>query len=324
MTGGGRSRLEERLGALLSARRDQGAGAGAGVGSSGTGAGAGLGTGASASAMIGAGSSSPGRSRRARAELAGLLPGTEVETAHGPLHVHDLVRGVEDRGYARVLAKLADARARLELVAPGSAAAEFGVMQRHGLEGVLLLDLETAGLAGNPVFLAGLMTVHPDRIHLRQLLARNYLEEPALLAAVAPAVRERPLLVTYNGKAFDLPMLVDRACRHGIPFAPPAAHLDLLHHARRAYRGRTPNMKLTTLEWLICERRRYGDVPGREIPGLFHRFARDGDPTAMAAVLHHNALDLVTLAELLAHLVPHPPGQRFVPDEPELAAAFDA
>ena len=275
-----------------------------------------------AAAGGGAGPGAPAP-RRDRAELAGLLPGGEVETAHGPLHVHDVVRGAEDRGYARLLAKLAEAHARLALVAPGLAGVEFGAMQQHGLEGVLLLDLETAGLAGNPVFLAGLMTVHSGRIHLRQLLARHYLEEPALVAAVAQTVREHPLLVTYNGKAFDVPMLLDRACRHRIPFAQPRAHLDLLHHARRAYRGRAPNMKLTTLEWLICERRRYGDVPGREIPGLFHRFARDGDPTAMAAVLHHNALDLVTLAELLAHLVPHPPGQRVVPDESELVAAHD-
>jgi uncharacterized protein YprB with RNaseH-like and TPR domain len=234
------------------------------------------------------------------------------------------VFGIGDRGYASVLAKLADARARLALAGPGKLAGEFGVMQQLGFEGVLLLDLETGGLAGNPVFLAGLMTVHADRIHLRQLLARHYLEEPALVVAVAQAVGDHPLLVTYNGKSFDLPMLIDRASRHRIPFASPRAHLDLLHHARRAYRGRAPNMKLKTLEWLICERRRFGDVPGREIPGLFHRFAREGDPTAITAILHHNALDLVTLAELLAHLVPQPPGPRFVPDEPEFMELLGA
>ena len=320
MAGGRRLRLEERLGALLRERRAPSTAANSGGSAEPHAPGA---PEPHAPEPHAPGPHAPGP-RRDRAQLAGLLPGSEVETARGPLHVHDLVRGPEDRGYARILAKLAEARARLALVAPGLAGAEFGALKQHGLEGVLLLDLETAGLAGNPVFLAGLMTVHSGRIHLRQLLARHYLEEPALVAAVAQTVREHPLLVTYNGKAFDVPMLLDRACRHRIPFAQPRAHLDLLHHARRAYRGRAPNMKLTTLEWLICERRRYGDVPGREIPGLFHRFARDGDPTAMAAVLHHNALDLVTLAELLAHLVPHPPGQRFVPDEPELAAAFDA
>jgi len=297
VAGGSQGRLEARLGALLRDRRPAGA---AGV----TGA-------AGAPALL-----------RDRTDLTGLLPGGEVETAHGPLHVHDVVRGPGDRGYGRVLGKLAEAHARLTLAAPGTLGVEFGAMQRHGLEGVLLLDLETAGLAGNPVFLAGLMTVHSGCIHLRQLLARHYLEEPALVAAVACTVRDHPLLVTYNGKAFDLPMLVDRACRHRLAFALPHAHLDLLHHARRAYRGRVPNMKLTTLEWLICERRRFGDVAGREIPGLFHRFARDGDPTAMAAVLHHNALDLITLAELLAHLVPNPPGQRFVPDEPAFVETY--
>ncbi len=257
--------------------------------------------------------------RRVRADLAGHLPGAEMATPRGLLHVHEVVRGPADRGYERLLAKLADARARIAATPAAALGGGFREIQEHGLEGALLLDLETGGLAGNPVFLAGLMTIKSGSIHLRQLLARTYVEEPALVAEVAGAVSAYPLLVTYNGKSFDLPMLLDRACRHRIPFAAPGAHLDLLPHARRAYRGRVPNCRLVTLEWLVCERRRFGDVPGREIPELFHRFARDGDPTAMTAVLHHNALDLVTLAELLAHLVPHPPGPRFVPDEPPLA-----
>jgi uncharacterized protein YprB with RNaseH-like and TPR domain len=254
-----------------------------------------------------------------RAELEGLLPGHEATTPLGSLHIHEVTLGVDDRGYASLLGKLADARERLELLSSESEGIDpaFAAIKRSGLEGVLLLDLETAGLAGNPVFLAGLLTITPDRLHLRQLLARNYLEEPALLAEVAATVRRWPVLVTYNGKSFDVPMLVDRACRHGIRWTQPEVHLDLLHHARRVYRGRAPDCRLVTLEWTVFQRRRYGDVAGREIPGRFHRFARDGDPTAVLPILHHNALDLVTLAELLAHLTPYPPGPRFVPDDEE-------
>lgn len=252
---------------------------------------------------------------RDRAQLDGLLPGREATTPFGNLHIYEAMRGPHERGYGRLLAKLADAGQRLELLPEAGLDPDFANVKRCGIEGLLLLDLETAGLAGNPVFLAGLLTIHPDRLHLRQFLARSYLEEPALLAEVSSIVRSRPVLVSYNGKSFDLPMLSDRACRHGIHWAQPASHLDLLHHARRAYRGRTPDCRLVTLEWLVCQRRRLGDVAGREIPGRFHRFAREGDPTAILPILHHNALDLVTLAELLAHLIPHPPGLRFVPDD---------
>ncbi len=307
---GGRSggeSLTRRLGALLRERRSPSAGAAGGPPAGSWPVDGGL------SIPAAPGTRTP--IRRDRPRLDGLLPGGEVETPLGPLHLHEVWRGAGDQGYARLLAKLADARERLSLTAPGWLSGEFLDLKEQGLEGALLLDLETAGLAGNPVFLAGLLTMSPEGIRLRQLLARNYLEEPALIAMVAAAVRAHPLLVSYNGKSFDLPMLVDRACRHRMSFPSPPSHLDLLHHARRAFRGRVPNCRLVTLEWLVCERRRFGDVPGREIPGLFHRFARDGDPTAMSAVLHHNALDLVTLAELLAHLVPHPPGPRFVPDE---------
>lgn len=242
------------------------------------------------------------------------MPGCEVATPSGSLHVHEVVRGRGDPGYAHLLELLAEVERRLPLLPDHALDPEFAALKQHGLDGVLLLDLETGGLAGNPVFLAGLLAIAPGGLHLRQLLARTYLEERALIAEVASALAAQPLVVTYNGKSFDLPMLADRAAWHGLRWSPPPCHLDLLHHARRAYRGRAPNCRLVTLEWAVCRRRRLGDVAGRDIPGLFHRFARDGDPTAVVPVLHHNALDLVTLAELLAHLVPHPPGPRFVPE----------
>lgn len=200
----------------------------------------------------------------------------------------------------------------------GALGSDFARLKQEGLDRVLLLDLETSGLAGSAVLLAGLLTIEPDCVRVRQFLARSYPEEPAVIAEAAAAVAAALLLVTYNGKSFDVPMLADRASRHGVTWRPPPAHLDLLHHARRAYRGRTPNCRLVTLEWTVCGRRRFGDVGGRDIPGLLHRFTRDGDPSAVIPVLHHNALDLVTLAELLSDLVPFPPGPRLVLDNDDL------
>jgi uncharacterized protein YprB with RNaseH-like and TPR domain len=75
-------------------------------------------------------------------------------------------------------------------------------------------------------------------------------------------------------------------------------HCDLLHHARRRWRERLPNCKLQTLEQAICGRRRRGDIPGRAIPLAYHEFVRTGDAWQMRNVLHHNALDLVTLLQL--------------------------
>jgi uncharacterized protein YprB with RNaseH-like and TPR domain len=242
------------------------------------------------------------------------LPGIEITTPLGPLHLHAQRWGPADPGHGHLLALLASAAVRLDELPAAGLAADFLALKRHALDGVLILDLETGGLAGHPVFLAGLLTLRPGELALRQLLARSYLEEPALIAEVGRVLAAHSVVVTYNGKSFDLPMLADRAVRHRLPWTMPALHVDLLHHARRAYRDRSPDCRLVTLERGVCRRWRSQGLVSRDIPGVFHRFARDGDPAAMVHVLHHNAHDVITLAELLAHLVPHPPGRRFVPD----------
>jgi hypothetical protein len=253
----------------------------------------------------------PPPSARQRAPSA-PFPGHELMTAEGSLFVHEQRWTVADPGHDQILARLAEARERLELLPQAGLQADILAFKRHALTSILCLDLETGGLAGHPVFLAGFLILSPGELRLRQLLARNYLEEPALIAEAGRMIAGHPVVVTYNGKSFDLPMLADRAVRHALAWGPPVHHVDLLHPARRAFRRSAPNCRLVTLEWAVCRRWRARGVESRDIPGIFHRFARDGDPSELASVLHHNAHDLLTLAELAAHLVPHPPGPRLV------------
>lgn len=253
-----------------------------------------------------------------------LLGGREVTSAHGGVFVHELTRDARDRGMLRLLAVLREAANRLHVLSDDALGPEYAAVRDLGLARAVFLDLETGGLAGQPVFLAGLLRVTPAALEIRQVLVRSYAEEAALLEVVRDAIGQAPLIVTYNGKSFDVPMLVDRAAYHGLPFELAGRHLDLLHAARRRYRGRYPDCRLTTLEWYVCHRRRSGDVPGADIPGRFHRYLRDGDPTPLVPILHHNVLDLVTLAELFAHLAPEPAGPRFVPDWDTIRAELDA
>ncbi|MFW6171353.1 MAG: ribonuclease H-like domain-containing protein, partial [Planctomycetota bacterium] len=85
---------------------------------------------------------------------------------------------------------------------------------------------------------------------------------------------------------------------------PEPIHCDLLHHARRRWKDKLPDCKLQTLERYVCRRRRTADIPGREIPSAYHDFVRSGDAWLIRAVLHHNALDLVTLLQLSMLLLP--------------------
>jgi len=168
--------------------------------------------------------------------------------------------------------------------------------------GALFVDTETTGLAGSMVFLLGIMQVLPEGLFLSQIFARDYREEAALLSEWIDRLQEARLIVSFNGKSFDLPVLRDRLGYHRVAAPDEPTHIDLLHHARRRWLGSFPDCRLQTLEWHLCGRRRAGDIPGEEIPAVYHHFVRTGATGDILTVFHHNALDLITLADLTLRL----------------------
>jgi uncharacterized protein YprB with RNaseH-like and TPR domain len=171
-------------------------------------------------------------------------------------------------------------------------------------EDVIFIDLETTGLGSGPMFLVGVMLWEEEGFVIKQYLARNYAEEPAITSLSLDILGEKKLLVSFNGKSFDLPYIRTRAIANAIPYIKEPPHLDLLHESRRAWRGKVPDCKLQTLERCICGRTRYGDIPGSEIPEAYHAFVRTSNAAQMVDILKHNALDLLTLADLMLRLPP--------------------
>jgi uncharacterized protein YprB with RNaseH-like and TPR domain len=175
---------------------------------------------------------------------------------------------------------------------------------------IIFIDLETTGLsggAGTVAFLVGCGYFDLGAFQVRQFLLTSYSAERALLAAAAAFLDNAELIVSYNGKTFDLPVMETRWSFHRLerPFE-GVPHFDMLHPARRLWRGRDDNgvdesgCRLSTLERLLFDVVRIGDVPGLEIPGRFFRFLRSGDPRPLEPVLEHNRLDLVSLAAVTA------------------------
>ncbi len=172
-------------------------------------------------------------------------------------------------------------------------------------QGVLLLDLETCGLGSAMIFLVGVIRQCGDELVVEQLLARSYNEERPILETLWGIASEAKSLVTFNGKSFDWPLVQDRTTYHrmGRSAHPSMSHCDLLHHARRRWRHVLPNCKLQTLERAFCGRGRVDDIPGQRIPQAYHDFVRTGQTHELESILHHNALDLVTLLELTLLLI---------------------
>ena len=177
----------------------------------------------------------------------------------------------------------------------------------------VFIDLETTGLsggAGTVAFLVGCGYFDLGAFQVRQFLLTSFAGERALLAAVADFFSEADLIVTYNGKTFDVPVMETRWTFHrlampldGVP------HFDMLHPARRLWSTRPVagigldegGCRLSTLERVLFDVTRVGDVPGFEIPSRFFRFLRSGDPRPLEPVLEHNRIDLVSLAAVTAH-----------------------
>jgi len=168
---------------------------------------------------------------------------------------------------------------------------------------MLYLDIETTGFSGSPLFLVGLMHHAENGLVIKQLFARDYSEEQHLLKYLIKLMDSFQVLVSFNGKAFDLPYLRDRSVIHRVRFRHDLFHLDLLHEARRRWRERLPNCRLQTLERVICHRVRMEDIPGSEIPQVYHDFVRTGNAARIRDVLHHNALDLITMSEVLVFML---------------------
>jgi uncharacterized protein YprB with RNaseH-like and TPR domain len=165
--------------------------------------------------------------------------------------------------------------------------------------GFIFLDLETTGFSSTPLFLAGTMFEKDGRLACTQLLARDYSEERALVGLLDRLVSEFDVCITFNGKSFDIPYLRERAKYHRLDLTCDPYHLDLLYHARRKWQDDLPNCRLTTLEWHILGRRRSGDVPGWEVPCIYHDFVHTSDARRLVGVIRHNLLDVVSMAELL-------------------------
>ena len=178
----------------------------------------------------------------------------------------------------------------------------------RGLRGAAYFDTETTGLstgAGTVIFLAGVARVQGARIVVRQFLLPDYPYEPALLRALVTDLAAAPRLVTYNGRAFDLPMLAARLTFHGLfreQASIPAAHDDLLPDARRLFRRPLGGARLADVEAGVLGVRRVSDCPGSEVPLRYFGYLRGGSPDILAEVLDHNFQDVVSLALLEAEM----------------------
>ena len=242
----------------------------------------------------------PPSKKKTGAPIQDVLNGEFVNTRRGQVFIHEETYEAKYRhGWAPLATD-----APLDLLA---AWAKDARLREMPLESFTFLDTETSGMAGGTgtyAFLVGAgrfeETASGRIFRLLQFFMRDPGEEPALLEALSDFLAPCEGLVTYNGKAFDAPLLKTRYTLQDIPIPfDDYAHVDLLHLARRLWRDRLPSRTLKYIEENVLDAPRTSEeVPGYEIPWLYFDYLRDGDASEMKGIFYHNAMDIVALAAM--------------------------
>lgn len=230
--------------------------------------------------------------------------GMEVATASGPAYrLENRFPAEHPHGSGR-LADLLDFDAGL--VAEVARQPALGEVP---LERLAFLDTETTGLAGGAgtlVFLVGIGTFSEGGFRLHQYFLRNPAQEAGMLEALQEDLEAISGFVSFNGQAFDVPLLEMRyqiglRRRWSLGALP---HLDLLHPSRRLWRRALPDCSLGTLERQMLGVKRTGeDIPSALIPALYLDYLRSGDTRGMSRVIYHNSVDILSLVGLAAQVL---------------------
>ncbi|MGD0676728.1 MAG: ribonuclease H-like domain-containing protein [Polyangiaceae bacterium] len=226
------------------------------------------------------------------------LPFVTVDTHLGPLHVRTQRLSAAHRTGRAPIACARDADQQLLALL-----ALDPELARCDPRRALYLDTETTGLsggAGTIAFLVGLARWDGGELVLEQLLVRELHEEAPMLERLRDRVAEAAMLVTFNGKSFDLPLLRTRfvLARVAMPVEPP--HLDLLHVARRVHGKRIrQGCRLVALERDVLGFERIDDVASGDVSAYYMHFLRSGDTAAMMGVIEHNAWDVIAMTSLV-------------------------
>ena len=172
------------------------------------------------------------------------------------------------------------------------------------LSSALFIDLETTGLAGGTgtvAFLVGMGYYRDNRFRVAQFFLGELGEEERMIKDLGRFFKEMDFqsVITYNGKAFDVPLLETRFIMHRQPYALTALpHLDLLFSARSLWKHKHESCRLFHLAQQIVEADRAEDIPAAEIPYRYFDYLRSGDYSLIEPILYHNQEDILSLLGL--------------------------
>lgn len=201
-------------------------------------------------------------------------------------------------------------------------------LSRTTLNRLVVLDTETTGLLDEPgtvAFLVGLGQFEKKAFLIEQFFMEDYESEPAMMRMLARQMRRFRAILTYNGSAFDLPLLRRRfGLQRMSQNAWKRPHWDVLPTARCLWSRRVRSCSLIGLEAEVFGFHRTRDIESNRIPQVYRDYLGGRRAERLAAVFDHNAQDILTTAALAltlarTFLAPREALARGIADEASLA-----
>ena len=164
---------------------------------------------------------------------------------------------------------------------------------------LIFLDIETLGFQGLPVFLIGIGYKKDEKFIIKQYFARDLdSEENGILEAVFRDLKDDSVIVSFNGRTFDIPVINERLVSHTIKKTINYRHFDLLYFARRAWKNVLPDCRLSTIEKDILKHERIDDIPSSMVPDFYEEYRRSGNIGPLIPILEHNKRDIISVLEM--------------------------
>lgn len=250
--------------------------------------------------LVPARSIEPAKEKAKQVSLSSIIPGDELTNRLGACY---LSRSEFPSGYQHGIVEFS------HLISTSEIARVTKNIDHQSINpsGLFFLDTETTGLSGGTgtlAFLVGLGYQVESGFRVDQYLIRDPGEESSMLLELSNFVEKSTVVSTFNGKAFDIPLLNSRYTLNRLP-APfvNLNHLDLLHLSRKLWKKRLASRSLQDLEAEILKiPRDENEVPGWLIPEIYFDFQRTGDRSKLLGVMYHNRMDILSLAALMIYI----------------------
>jgi len=237
-----------------------------------------------------------------KTDLSNLLPGEILETEKGVCWLNRKKYDLNHKHGSSTIGELLHNQSNnLQLVTKN---VEYNSIP---LDKLIFVDTETTGLSGGigtVAFLIGIGYFDQNHFIIDQLFMRGFNEElPVLntfLDSLSITNESNGAVVSFNGKSYDLSLLMNRSIFHRFfRTCPQYLHIDLLHPSRRFWKNSLPDCTLGTLESNVLRVERHGDVPGYLIPEMYFHYLRTKDPRPLSSVFYHNQMDILSLVSIL-------------------------